>query len=48
MPGDDKFIDNFGPLDGPRGRSEDNIKIDVRKIGSEVWSGFIWLRMGSR
>jgi hypothetical protein len=31
----------------PRCRWEDNIKIDLRKIGFGVWIGFIWLRMGT-
>jgi hypothetical protein len=28
-------------------RWEDNIKMDVREIGYEVWTGFIWLRTGA-
>jgi hypothetical protein len=48
LPGDEKFIENFRPLDGPRGRSEDNFKIDLGEIWYEMWTGFIWLRMGSR
>jgi hypothetical protein len=33
-------------LGRPRRRWENNIKIDLRKIGFEVWIGFIWLRTG--
>jgi hypothetical protein len=35
----------------PIGRSgrrwEDNIKMDLRKQGFEVWIGFIWFRIGT-
>jgi hypothetical protein len=34
-------------LERHRSRWEDNIRIDVRKIGREVWTGFIWLRIGN-
>jgi hypothetical protein len=30
-----------------RRRWEDNIKMDLREIGLEVWIGFIWLRTGT-
>jgi hypothetical protein len=33
------------PLGRPRGRWEDNIIIDLREIGCEVWTGFVWLRI---
>jgi hypothetical protein len=33
-------------LEIPRRRWEDGIKMDLRKIGWGVWSGFIWLRIG--
>jgi hypothetical protein len=26
----------------------DNIRIDLREIGCEVWTGCIWLRIGTR
>jgi hypothetical protein len=35
------------PLQGPRHRWEDGIKMDLGKIGwGGVWSGFTWLRIG--
>jgi hypothetical protein len=34
------------PLESPRRRWEDGIKMDLREI-SWVWSGFIWLRIGT-
>jgi hypothetical protein len=34
-----------GPLGRHRRRWEDNIKIDLRKIGWVVWTGLIWLRI---
>jgi hypothetical protein len=34
------------PLERPRRRWENNIKIDLR-LGSVVWSGFIWLGLKS-
>jgi hypothetical protein len=42
-----------GKHDGkrPRGRStrrwEDIIRLDLRKMGGKVWTGFIWLRIGT-
>jgi hypothetical protein len=35
------------PLGRPRRRREDNIKMDVREIGSMWRTGFSWLRIGS-
>jgi hypothetical protein len=35
------------PLERPRRRWEDGIKMDLREIGWGVWSGFSWLRMGT-
>jgi hypothetical protein len=35
------------PLERPRLRWEDGIKMDIREIGWELWSGFTWLRKGS-
>jgi hypothetical protein len=35
------------PLRRPRRRWEDGIRMDVRKIGWEVWIGFDWLRIGT-
>jgi hypothetical protein len=34
------------PLERLRGRWEDGIKMDLRKIGWGVRSGFTWLRIG--
>jgi hypothetical protein len=33
------------PLRRHRHRWEDNIKIDLREMGLEVWIGFIWFRI---
>jgi hypothetical protein len=35
------------PLERPRRRREDGIKMDLREIGWGVWSGFSWLRIGT-
>jgi hypothetical protein len=35
------------PLERPRRRREDGIKMDLREIGCGVWSGFTWLRIGT-
>jgi hypothetical protein len=35
------------PLERPRRRWEDGIKMDLREIGWGVWSGFTWLRIGT-
>jgi hypothetical protein len=49
---DDKYIQNFsGELEGkrpigkPGRRPEDNIKINLKDIGFEVWTRFKWLRI---
>jgi hypothetical protein len=34
-------------LGRPRRRWEDGIRMDLREIGSGVWSGFSWLRIGT-
>ena len=31
----------------PRRRLEDNIKMDIRKVGWGAWTGLIWLRIGT-
>jgi hypothetical protein len=31
----------------PRRRLEDNIKIDLRVVGHEVWTGSRWVRIGT-
>jgi hypothetical protein len=35
------------PIERLRRRWEDGIRMDLRDIGSGVWSGFIWLRIGT-
>jgi hypothetical protein len=35
------------PLERPRLRWEDGIKMNIRQIVWEVWSGFTWLRRGT-
>jgi hypothetical protein len=34
------------PLERPRRRWKDGIKMNLREIGWGVWSGFTWLRIG--
>ena len=35
------------PLGRPRHRWEDNIKMDLQEVGLGVWTGLIWLRIGT-
>jgi hypothetical protein len=35
------------PLERPRRRWEDGVRMDFRKIGLGVWNGFDWLRTGT-
>jgi hypothetical protein len=35
------------PLERPKRRWKDGIRMDLREIGWEVWSGFILLRTGT-
>ena len=35
------------PLGRPRSRWDDNIKMDLQKIVCGVWTGSIWLRIGT-
>jgi hypothetical protein len=35
------------PLERPRRRREDNIKMDFRETGFGLWIGFIWLMIGT-
>jgi hypothetical protein len=35
------------PLGRPNYRWKDNIRVNLKEIGLEVWTGFIWLRMGT-
>jgi len=34
-------------LGRPRRRCEDNIKMDLQKVGCGVWTGSSWLRIGT-
>jgi len=51
--GDEKIIQNFsrdtswGRRRIHRLRWEDNVKMDFRETGCEVWTGFMWLRIRS-
>ena len=36
-----------GRLGRPRGRWEDNIKMDLQEVGWGVWTGSSWLRIGT-
>jgi hypothetical protein len=44
------FMENLrdDPLGRTRRRWEDGIRMDLREIGSGVWTGFIWLRIDIR
>jgi hypothetical protein len=35
------------PLGRPRRKWEDNIKMDLQKVGWGAWTGLIWLRVGT-
>jgi len=35
------------PLGRPRCRWEDNIKMDLQELGFGMWTGLIWLRIGT-
>jgi hypothetical protein len=35
------------PLGRPRRRWEDDIKMDLREVGWGIWTGSIWLRIGT-
>jgi hypothetical protein len=35
------------PLGRPRCRWKDNIQMDLREYDGVVWTGFIWLRVGT-
>jgi hypothetical protein len=50
--GEERCIQGFGgnpkgkgPFGKPRRRWEDNIKMDLQKVGA--WTGSSWLRMGT-
>jgi hypothetical protein len=36
------------PLERPSHRWEDNIRMDVRDNGDKLWTGFVWIRIGTR
>jgi hypothetical protein len=33
-------------LENPRSKWGDNIKADLREVGWETWTGWIWLKIG--
>ena len=35
------------PLEKPRHRWEDNIKMDLQEVGCVAWTGSIWPRIGT-
>ena len=35
------------PLEKRKRRCEDNIKMDFQAVGWEVWTGLMWLRIGT-
>jgi hypothetical protein len=35
------------PLGRPRHIWEDNIKMNIKKWGVRLWTGFVWLRIGT-
>jgi hypothetical protein len=35
------------PRGSPRCRWEDNIRMALEKYGGKVWTGFIWLKVGT-
>jgi len=35
------------PLGRPMRQWEDNIKMDIQKVGWGAWTGLIWLRIGT-
>jgi hypothetical protein len=35
------------PLERPRHRWEDNIKMYLKEVGWGAWTGLIWLRIGT-
>jgi hypothetical protein len=39
--------DGRRPHGRPRHRWEDNIKMDLREVGWEAWTGSVWLRIGT-
>jgi hypothetical protein len=39
-------VEERNPLEIPRRRKEDNMKINLKEIRLRVWTGFIWLRYG--
>jgi len=39
--------DGKRPLERPRCRWEDNIKMDLQEVGCGAWTALIWLRIGT-
>ena len=40
-------LDRIRPLGRPRGIWEDNVKIKLREVEWGLWTGLIWLRIGT-
>jgi hypothetical protein len=36
------------PLGRPRRRWVDNIRMDLREVNGMMWTGLVWLRIGTR
>ena len=39
--------DGKGPLGRPRGRWEDNIRMDLHEVGWGAWTEMTWVRIGT-
>jgi hypothetical protein len=35
------------PLERPRSKWVDNVKMDLQEVGGGAWTGLIWLRIGT-
>jgi hypothetical protein len=40
-------LEGMRPIGTPRLRWEDNIKMDLQKVGWGLWTGSSWLRIGT-
>jgi hypothetical protein len=41
------FLEGKRLLGRPRRRREDNFRMDLKERGWVIWTGFIWLRIGT-
>jgi hypothetical protein len=39
--------DGRRPLERPKRKWEDNIKMDLQEVGWGAWTGLIWVRIGT-